>query len=212
MTIDLTLDWQTIFIMVGVVFAVAGFYFGVKRDIKELRALLHAFIDTTNKRFDDTNRRIDDTNQRFDDFGRRLDDTNALVRAFLTSSDKSNGAPEDPSSVDQNSPLGLSEIGEQMVKDTNADALVEKYAGGLDVTRDMGPYRIQEACRHYVLIELLNKVTHEERRTIEDVAFRAGEPVNTVLVAIGVKLRDHKFKLLDIDLADYKNPHIKPAA
>ena len=95
-----------------------------------------------------------------------------------------------------NSPTALTDYGIKIAEKVNADALVEKYAGDVAVTKDMNEYTIQQICFDYAQSTLLDILSVEERAVVENISFNEDIAVASIMRAVGIKLRDYKFKEL----------------
>ncbi len=100
------------------------------------------------------------------------------------------------------SPRRLTEFELKLAEKSNADALVEKYASNVAVTKDMNEYTIQEKCFDYGQSNLIDDLSMEERNVIEKLAFDEGVDVLNMMHAVAIKLRDYKLKELGKEISD----------
>ena len=92
------------------------------------------------------------------------------------------------------SPIALTDYGREISQVIKGDELAEKYAHKVVLSEDPSAYEIQEACRSYVLIELMNDLTKDEKARIERFAYEKGEPIEFPLRVVWIKMRDHWLK------------------
>ena len=104
------------------------------------------------------------------------------------------------------SPTALTDYGIKIAEKVNADALVEKYAGDVAVTKDMNEYTIQQICFDYAQSTLLDILSVEERAVVENISFNEDIAVPSIMRAVGIKLRDYKFKELGKAISEINQP------
>ena len=64
----------------------------------------------------------------------------------------------------------------------------------------MNEYEIQEACRNFVFLSLMNELSEEEKEDVQSVAFKEGIAIETVLNVLGVGFRDKLFKIKNLSI------------
>ena len=81
-----------------------------------------------------------------------------------------------------------------MSKRIEAEAIASKYLHKVVVPDDATAYKIQEACFNFALHELSSRLSKEETRTIEEVAYKENLDKETLLyLVVGIELRDKAF-------------------
>ena len=99
------------------------------------------------------------------------------------------------------SPSQLNETGIKISEGINGKEFVKKHLNAINYNNEMNEYQIQQACFDYTQSELIDKISIEERKALEMVAYNQGVSIQTVLTVLGFDLRNAKFKSLGIDIA-----------
>ncbi len=99
------------------------------------------------------------------------------------------------------SPSQLNEHGIKISEGINGKEFVKKHLNAINYNNEMNEYQIQQACFDYAQSELIDKISIEEHKALEMVAYNQGASIQTVLTVLGFDLRDAKFKELGIDTA-----------
>ena len=111
-----------------------------------------------------------------------------------------------PTAVTGQSPIQLTDLGKKIVETLTADQWIEPYAEQrLQYTSDMSLYQIQQYAFEFAENELLKQLKNldpERVKAIESCAFQHGIPVDVVMKALGVVLRDKIFALNKLSIKD----------
>ena len=111
-----------------------------------------------------------------------------------------------PAPVETDSPLRLSNLGEEIAEEIKIKDWIAEYEKKLhDTAQGKNPYEIQELCFTYARERLPGELKRRgEPEDIEELmkmsAFQHGLKLNQVLQVAGVVLRDEVLKLLDIEM------------
>lgn len=110
-----------------------------------------------------------------------------------------------PAPVSSESPLALTEFGEQISKDLRAQNWAKKHAQNLlNKVTGSPEYEVYEYCVEYVKDEF--KPTEEESAVLRKVAYNHGITVEQVLEVLIVELRDELLKLVSPDRKNEDHP------
>ena len=111
----------------------------------------------------------------------------------------------DPLPTASQSPITLTDYGREISQAIKADELAEKYAHKVVFSEDSNAYEIQEACRFYALMELMDDLAKDEKERIEHFAYEKGKPIEFPLRVIWIKMRDYWLEKKGISTGDVDN-------
>ncbi len=140
-----------------------------------------------NHRFDAIDKKFDAIDGRFNKVEKEINRIGTLITQNNVSA--------------SNSPAQLNEHGIKISDGINGKEFVKKHLNAINYNNEMNEYQLQQACFDYAQSELIDKISDEERKALETVAYNQGVPIQTVLTVLGFDLRDAKFKELAIDTA-----------
>ena len=109
--------------------------------------------------------------------------------------------------VKNTSPLSLTEAGKKMQKEMNADIVFNRIVASekekiLKSHKEKNAYDIQMACVEWSKKYTLPLLTEVELDVIKKVAFNNGILLEDVLAILGIMMRNHILKELEISIAD----------
>ncbi len=99
------------------------------------------------------------------------------------------------------SPVELNELGNKIFANINGDNLVKNHIDFIEHNDEMNAYQIQQLCFDYAQAELMEKISDEERGTLQKAAFDAGLPIQSILRILGIELRNAKLNALNMNPA-----------
>jgi hypothetical protein len=103
------------------------------------------------------------------------------------------------------SPTQLTDYGRKISDKIDADELVRKYVENVIIPDNANAYRIQAACFTYANNDLMDDATLEEQNKIEEYAFHTGDPISFAFTVVGIKMRDHILKRMNMLVDDVDN-------
>ncbi len=89
------------------------------------------------------------------------------------------------------SPISLTEVGEDLAKYINADNLVNKYHDSVTIPDNVSAYEIQEICFNFTKNELFELLDPVEKSVVRKIAYDKGRTIQELMEIVGVKLRDY---------------------
>ncbi len=99
------------------------------------------------------------------------------------------------------SPVELNELGNEIFAKINGNNLVKNHIDFIEHDDEMNAYQIQQVCFDYAQAELMEKISDEERGTLQKAAFDAGLPIQSILRILGIELRNAKLNALNMNPA-----------
>ncbi len=108
--------------------------------------------------------------------------------------------PQKQISVSQ-SPVELNKLGNEIFAKINGDNLVKNHIDLIEHNDEMNEYQIQQVCFDYAQAELMEKISDEERGMLQNAAFDAGLPIQSILRILGIELRNAKLNALNMNPA-----------
>lgn len=106
--------------------------------------------------------------------------------------------------VKKNSPISLTEMGEQIRKEYKFDDIIavnwDKILSEIDSAKLQNPYDVQEYCISTSFLEPTKFFTEKDVNDLKTVAFKSGLTFMSVARAMGVLIRDAYFKYKNIDI------------
>ena len=103
------------------------------------------------------------------------------------------------------SPIHLTDYGREIFDAIGGDELIKKYADRVVFPENPNAYQIQEACRFYILTELMNDLNSDERGQIELYAYNKGDPIEFPLRVMWISMRDYWLEKKGIPTDDVDN-------
>ncbi len=147
-----------------------------------------------NHRFDAIDKKFDTIDGEFKDIKKSIGIIETSIGVISTNIRKNEVSAS-------KSPSQLNETGIKISEGINGKEFVKKHLNAINYNNEMNEYQIQQACFDYTQSELIDKISIEERKALEMVAYNQGVSIQTVLTVLGFDLRDAKFKELKIDTA-----------
>ena len=102
------------------------------------------------------------------------------------------------------SPISLTDSGEKIAKELNADAIVdlyweniEKYLTDRNINPKSNPYDIQQECFNYVSTNFYKNLSESEIRKIKSIAYNNGDNIDNYDIIFGVVIRDKYLKSIN---------------
>jgi len=102
------------------------------------------------------------------------------------------------------SPLTLTEKGVKLAKKLKVQQTIDTFIDKVDISKDASPFIIQNACNNFVVTRMMNLISSEERRAIEDEAYEDGGNLGDVLVVYSIMLRNAIFEARGIEIPAFE--------
>ena len=153
-----------------------------------------AKVNGYEKQIKEVNTRIDGVNDRLDGVNEHITKIYKLINpdAIVISS----------------SPLQISDIGQEIAKQINADKMFETYKNKLmkkiNKKNLTTPYDIQNTSMTLVKTELVNMINTKEINQIKKIAYEENIKLEQIMGIFGVKLRNHILKEKNMEIPKIK--------
>ncbi len=185
--------WAVIMVIGGMIWWASGIN-------TKIKGFNHRF-DTIDKKFDAIDKKFDTIDKKFDTINGEFKDIKKSIGIIEKSIEVISTNIRKNEVSASKSPSQLNEHGIKISEGINGKEFVKKHLNAINYNNEMNEYQIQQACFDYTQSELIDKISIEERKALEMVAYNQGASIQTVLTVLGFDLRDAKFKELGIDTA-----------
>lgn len=92
--------------------------------------------------------------------------------------------------IKMNSPISLTEKGQELLDTANGQNLAKKYYSAVKLSSSASNYEVQEKCLFFAEFDLLDELEEQEKIELENLAYQRGISIERILRVIGIEMRD----------------------